>query len=411
MAMEENKMIAANEYLEKLMDAALADGVLTEKEKQILFRKAETLGVDLDEFEMVLDARLFKLHNNKTALDGINEDISDSVAGNTSGEFQNKHEELMKKKEELMKKKEELLRKRDEILERTGMAFQRTVVSPAQITNDDVTSNVVIQCNKYMEDYNNIKKLRPIGQVIKLPGRRTKYNQEEIEDWKYKENKRMENECREYIATILPQTDSEVINALDLLLNLLPSASIEILLPRGYFNDYYEYDRELVQRVVPKIKTIITESEDVYSGNNAVMTKIKVAKERLYAIVNVLEENINSCNEKLANSDDEFNEKRQAFEKMFTPYIERRKKTWIIFAASLILPWFLAGCGWGWSLVLDILVLGGWFLWLVSKGEDNIREFKEVRDSEFTEQDKFNAENKLKKSIELSRKELRFFKL
>ncbi len=50
-----------NEQLEDLIDAALADGVLTEKEKQILFKKAQTMGVDLDEFEMVLDARLVKL--------------------------------------------------------------------------------------------------------------------------------------------------------------------------------------------------------------------------------------------------------------------------------------------------------------------------------------------------------------
>ncbi len=50
-----------NEQLENLIDAALADGVLTEKEKQILFKKAQALGVDLDEFEMVLDARLVNL--------------------------------------------------------------------------------------------------------------------------------------------------------------------------------------------------------------------------------------------------------------------------------------------------------------------------------------------------------------
>ena len=50
-----------NEQLEQLIDAALTDGVLTEKEKQILFKKAQAMGVDLDEFEMVLDARLVKL--------------------------------------------------------------------------------------------------------------------------------------------------------------------------------------------------------------------------------------------------------------------------------------------------------------------------------------------------------------
>ena len=49
-----------NEELEKLIDYALTDGGLTEKEKQVLFKKAETIGVDLDEFEMVLEARLFE---------------------------------------------------------------------------------------------------------------------------------------------------------------------------------------------------------------------------------------------------------------------------------------------------------------------------------------------------------------
>ena len=57
-----------NEQLEKLIEMALIDGDLTEKEKQILFKKAEALGVDLDEFEMVLEAKLYeKQHNNKNA--------------------------------------------------------------------------------------------------------------------------------------------------------------------------------------------------------------------------------------------------------------------------------------------------------------------------------------------------------
>jgi hypothetical protein len=55
-----------NEQLEKLIEMALIDGELTEKEKQILFKKAEAFGVDLDEFEMVLEAKLFeKQQSNK----------------------------------------------------------------------------------------------------------------------------------------------------------------------------------------------------------------------------------------------------------------------------------------------------------------------------------------------------------
>ena len=64
-----------NEELEQLIDAALADGVLTDKEKQILFKKAESFGVDLDEFEMVLNARALKaqqpVHQAKEKLGNI----------------------------------------------------------------------------------------------------------------------------------------------------------------------------------------------------------------------------------------------------------------------------------------------------------------------------------------------------
>ena len=49
-----------NEQLEKLIEMALMDGELTEKEKQVLFKKAEAMGVDLDEFEMVLEGKLFE---------------------------------------------------------------------------------------------------------------------------------------------------------------------------------------------------------------------------------------------------------------------------------------------------------------------------------------------------------------
>lgn len=46
--------------LEQLIDMAVADGELTEKERQILYKRAEAFGIDRDEFDMVLEARLFK---------------------------------------------------------------------------------------------------------------------------------------------------------------------------------------------------------------------------------------------------------------------------------------------------------------------------------------------------------------
>ncbi len=59
--------------LEKLIDLALADGQLTDKERQVLTRKALELGVDQDEFEMVLDAKLHLAQKAAAPTQGLSE--------------------------------------------------------------------------------------------------------------------------------------------------------------------------------------------------------------------------------------------------------------------------------------------------------------------------------------------------
>jgi hypothetical protein len=49
-----------DERIESLIELALVDGKLTDKEREVLLRKAVEYGIDKDEFEMVLDARLFE---------------------------------------------------------------------------------------------------------------------------------------------------------------------------------------------------------------------------------------------------------------------------------------------------------------------------------------------------------------
>lgn len=57
-----------NQELEKYIDLAVADGIITEKERNVLIRKAKELGVDQDELEMVLEAKLHlqKKNGNKS---------------------------------------------------------------------------------------------------------------------------------------------------------------------------------------------------------------------------------------------------------------------------------------------------------------------------------------------------------
>lgn len=51
--------------IEKLIDLALADGQITEKERNVILKKATELGIDADEVEMVLDGRIHQLEANK----------------------------------------------------------------------------------------------------------------------------------------------------------------------------------------------------------------------------------------------------------------------------------------------------------------------------------------------------------
>lgn len=54
-----------NPEIEKLIDFALSDGILSDKEKNLLYKKADELGVDKDEFEMVLEGKLHQVERQK----------------------------------------------------------------------------------------------------------------------------------------------------------------------------------------------------------------------------------------------------------------------------------------------------------------------------------------------------------
>lgn len=51
--------------IEKLIDLALADGQITEKERNVILKKAAELGVNADEVEMTLNGRLHQLDASK----------------------------------------------------------------------------------------------------------------------------------------------------------------------------------------------------------------------------------------------------------------------------------------------------------------------------------------------------------
>lgn len=54
--------------LEEIVEAALADGVLTDKERAVLHKRAQAEGVDPDELDIVLDGRLAKMKRSEDSL-------------------------------------------------------------------------------------------------------------------------------------------------------------------------------------------------------------------------------------------------------------------------------------------------------------------------------------------------------
>ena len=66
-----------NEELLKYIELAVADGVVTEKERTIILKKAKELGVDIDEAEMILDGRLHQVLSQR-------QNIEDNIKTNSS---------------------------------------------------------------------------------------------------------------------------------------------------------------------------------------------------------------------------------------------------------------------------------------------------------------------------------------
>lgn len=64
--------------IDKLITLALADGEVTEKEREIILRKAEKLGLDIDEVEMYLEG---KISNHETV---ISQETKPTTAQKTS---------------------------------------------------------------------------------------------------------------------------------------------------------------------------------------------------------------------------------------------------------------------------------------------------------------------------------------
>jgi len=61
-----------NPEIEKLIDLALADGEITDKERSVILKKAEKLGEDLDEVDMIIESKVHKSQPRKKKVEDLN---------------------------------------------------------------------------------------------------------------------------------------------------------------------------------------------------------------------------------------------------------------------------------------------------------------------------------------------------
>ena len=85
--------------LEKLIQAALVDGVVTDKERTILLKKVKEAGGDTDEFELLLDARIYEAQQK-------NAPKKEKEAPKKEKETPKAEKKVVEKKEEPKKEKE-----------------------------------------------------------------------------------------------------------------------------------------------------------------------------------------------------------------------------------------------------------------------------------------------------------------
>ena len=68
-----------SEQLEAIIDAALADGTLTDKEREVLHKRAAQEGVDADELDVVIEGRLAKMKKEKDWLRPTPSQVSNKI--------------------------------------------------------------------------------------------------------------------------------------------------------------------------------------------------------------------------------------------------------------------------------------------------------------------------------------------
>lgn len=305
MAMEENKTITANEQLEKLMDMALVDGILTDKEREVIMKKAQTLGIDADEAEMILEAKVYELNNKgtrnkaetKTQIQNQNVFRVNEIFSTNTVHFR-EYKKLVKEEYSIHKvmgfrsnkihisdqEKNEFERRKSEIITKKFENYLMSVDFKDETEQMTMLNFLFKLCSKKDKIYeytcpiiidNAEKILNPI-------------NPQNFSDimstldilWKLypgksvlpkRLDKNISSRIIKLINNVFPENESEVLEALDVLLKFLPKVAEEV--------------DEIKSTAISKIKEVIKEAKVNFGDNECILEKIKTVTDEFSNLV------------------------------------------------------------------------------------------------------------------------------
>ena len=145
-----------NEQLEQLIEAALKDGMMSGKERQVLFNEAQSLGINLLEFENELNRRI---------LSRKNESVSDSPSGSNNNSVftrveqpkQNEESKGIREKEREEKKEVEETKDEIEEFEENGGKIKERDEEDTEEYDEDNDSLVGDIVNDFKDVVSDIK--------------------------------------------------------------------------------------------------------------------------------------------------------------------------------------------------------------------------------------------------------------
>ncbi|WP_304142261.1 hypothetical protein [Mesoflavibacter zeaxanthinifaciens] len=142
-----------NEQLTKFIELCLADGVISDKEREVIFRKAKAIGVDEDECEILIDSYTQQVNkipdNNKSVTSKPKRNFTPKTVEMIKPADLNKEKKLLEEVTKLKEEEEEISANYDLVLDDLKVKTKKV---------NKTKTEIEVDFKKYKASYNKYRK-------------------------------------------------------------------------------------------------------------------------------------------------------------------------------------------------------------------------------------------------------------